>query len=779
MIRLKGTALWTLLYLLTATGMRAQADYYRSVEGLKREQLKTALFRLIQPGTVLGYGGKGEGYTWAGFAQVDRMDGDIVRDRYSREVRTFNGVSAVDGMNIEHVFANSWWGHAVNNAYCDLFNLFPSDGAANGRKSNNPMGVVTETPVYDNGVIRVGRSSSYRPDSLITVWEPADNWKGDFARTFFYMATCYQDYADLWQTTEGLLTVERTAYPTLRSWVTDLLLQWAEEDPVDEIERARNEGVYAIQGNRNPFVDYPQLADYVWGDSVDYAFYINKEYAEPELFVPADEALVDYGLQALSKGMHESLVVRGRNLPGGLTLTVDNTDFILGKTVLTEEEVRSGVAVSVVCRAEKAGVNEARLTLKGAGFEQHNTLRVEYVDGIPAYPATDVVCSVSTKRFTASWMDMGEGLTYAVEVYTKDETGGMKMVNGYPKETTDTSLRVEGLSASTTYYYKVSVPADGMQSNEVRVDMPGVTPVFTAGVSELSFVTIPGRPSPEQTVTVTALEVPQYVSQVMVEAPFEVSADGETWGTELQLRGTSQTFRIRLGAVPTEGAVEGELVISTQGVQDIIVTLTGEVDRQKAFFENFEAGTKGAYAAGQVVCSTGEWYMKDALIGTIAGDKKNGTKSVRMRTAASLEMLTDKVNGCDSLLFYAGLYGTDSGANTQLTVSQSQDGGISWTPVDNISFVKGEWKRYVYYLHTDGLIRLKFDWSPGGNSKRLNIDDIQMSDYDTNAGGTDVREVGVSPDDKVEVYTLDGIHVRTARRKDALKGLKPDYYIVR
>lgn len=163
-----------------------QEDYYRPVEGLKKSELKTALHELIQPERVLDYGGKGEGYTWSGFVVTDRMPDGTVRDRYSNVVREFNGLNAVEGMNIEHSFANSWWGHIVNNAYCDLFNLFPSDGTANGRKSNNPIGVVTETPAFDNGVTRVGKSTSYRTDSLITVWEPADEWKGDFARTYFW-----------------------------------------------------------------------------------------------------------------------------------------------------------------------------------------------------------------------------------------------------------------------------------------------------------------------------------------------------------------------------------------------------------------------------------------------------------------------------------------------------------------------------------------------------------------------------------------------------------------
>ena len=764
-----------------------QEEYYRPVEGLKKAELKTALHELIQPETVLDYGGKGEGYTWSGFAVTDRMpDGESVRDRYSDIARTFNGLEAVPGMNIEHVFANSWWGHTVNEAYCDLFNLFPSDASANGRKSNNPMGVVDGEASFDNGVTRVGRSSSYRADSLITVWEPADQWKGDFARTFFYMATCYEDLQDEWQTKEGLLVVQPDRYPTLRPWVSSLLLEWNEADPVDDIERDRNEAVYGIQGNRNPFVDYPQLAAYIWGDSTEHAFYTDKNATEAELFVPEADESLDYGLQAVSKGMEEKLVIRGRNLPGGLTLTVDGEAFTLDRETLTAEEVTRGTTVTVRCAAGiPAGRHTATLTLGGDGFRQTNGLGVEFVDGVPAYPASDVVCSVNTKRFEASWMDMGEGLTYSLEVYTKDGQGRAQMVERYPLQLQQTSARVEGLKASTTYYYKVDVlDEDGqctMTSNEVEVVMPDVTPVFTVGLSELSFTTVPGRPSTPQTVEVTALEVPQYTTTVVVDAPFEVSRDGEAWSQSVTVSGYDQQFQVRLGSVETEGPVEGEMVVSTPEVNEIVVSLSGEVDASKSFFENFEAGSKGAYAEGEVTCAAATWRMAQVMIGGLENDRKNGAKAVRMQAkngvVTELEMLEDKAEGCDSLWFYAGLYGSDTGV--KLTVSYSQDGGMSWEPVaTDLEFRKGEWKRYGYKLDADGLVRLKFT-ATGSSSKRLNVDDIQMSDKEGEQGDGIRETLRDDADEIVEVYTLGGIKVRTAKRKDALRGLKPDYYIVK
>lgn len=770
-------ACWGLLLLVLP--VYGQGDYYRSVEGLKKSELKTALHKLIQPDVVLKYGGKGEGYTWSGFVVTDRMPNGSVRDRYSDVVRRFNGLNAVDGMNIEHIFANSWWGHTMNDAYCDLFNLFPSDGSANGRKSNNPVGVVTETPSFDNGVTRVGKSTSYRADSLITVWEPADEWKGDFARSYFYMATCYEDYTDLWTTTEGLLMVERNRYPTLREWVSSLLLEWNEQDPVDDIERERNEAVYGIQGNRNPFVDYPQLSDYIWGDKTEMVFYIDEESTEPELFVPNKGEVIDFGLQALSKGLQGEIEVRGRNLPEGLTLQVNSTDFTLNESSLAAENVEGGTTIVVNCHPSVAGKYTAELTLKGTDFVQTNTMQVEFVNGILVYPARNLICTPYQKRFEASWMSMGDGCKYSLDVYTRDGTS----VSGYPKETGETSLLVDKLNASTTYYYKVSLLNQAgqpeMVSNEVEVVVPAVTPVFTANVSEMAFTSIPKRPSGAQTVKITALEVPQYITNVIVDAPFEVSADGENWGQTAVVTGDKdQSVAVRLGCVEQEGHVEGELVLSSAGVEDIIISLSGEVDKQKSFLETFEIGSKGAYAEGNVTCVETEWKMALALMGSDANDQKNGSKAVRMqpkKEVSTLEMLDDKLHGCDSIWFNAGLYGKDSGV--KLTVKYSMDGGMTWTPVVNdLTFTKGEWKRYGYEIHTDGMIRLQFT-ATGSGSNRLNIDDIQMSDYNT---GSDIQEtLKESPEDIVSVYTLGGIKVWTAKRKDALKGLKPEYYIVK
>lgn len=250
--------------------------YYQSVTGLKKSSLKAALHNTIQAKKVLDYG-SGNGSTWSGFYQTDRMSDGEVRDRYSNDHRYFasnanaNSASAVSGMNIEHSFPKSWWGGSTNNAYKDLFNLMPCESTINSSKSNYPMGKVTKSNT-DNGCTKVGTGPGAN-GANINLWEPADKWKGDFARSYMYMATTYSNFT--WTNAQGLNQLENNAWPTLQKWAYELFLEWCRQDPVDEIEIARNEAVYKIQGNRNPFIDFPNLAEYVWGDSVDVAFDIN------------------------------------------------------------------------------------------------------------------------------------------------------------------------------------------------------------------------------------------------------------------------------------------------------------------------------------------------------------------------------------------------------------------------------------------------------------------------------------------------------------------------
>lgn len=239
--------------------------YYSSLNGLSGEKLKNAIHTLVTTDVKIYSYGSGKNKTWWWFYETDRDESNnSVIDRYSPDVRYFGSRGdAVSGMNIEHSFPKSWWGGSSNNAYKDLYNLMPSESKINGLKSNYAMGLVVSGS-GGNGFTKIGTG----PDGFM-VWEPADEWKGAFARGYMYMATAYQDFT--WSG-EGLKSLTTGDYPTLQPWASELYMEWARQYKVDEIEVTRNERVGALQNNRNPYVDFPNLMEYVWGDSIGKAF---------------------------------------------------------------------------------------------------------------------------------------------------------------------------------------------------------------------------------------------------------------------------------------------------------------------------------------------------------------------------------------------------------------------------------------------------------------------------------------------------------------------------
>lgn len=253
------------------------ADYYASADAQCGSVLKVALGNITREHTVFSYG-----ELWYHYELTDVVIGtdNQVFDYYSPRTYYFTGLgTAPAGANKEHACPQSWWGSgALCNAYTDLFNVYPSEEAANSAKSNFPLGVVSSHPTFQNRCMKTGPSA--RSEYKGSVFEPCDEYKGDFARIYFYVATTYADAA--WGSKESVantVAFNHEDYPTIKPWLIDLLLQWNAQDPVSDWEITRNERVCREQGNRNPFIDYPQLADHIWGDKKTVGFL----FAEAEL----------------------------------------------------------------------------------------------------------------------------------------------------------------------------------------------------------------------------------------------------------------------------------------------------------------------------------------------------------------------------------------------------------------------------------------------------------------------------------------------------------------
>ena len=265
-----------------AQGPNDSGEYYKNADGKKGAALKTALCGIIFPrdeaGADLDATYKA---LWTHFRTTDARPNGTVWDMYSnKREMTFGddqdkGSGNAEGQyyNREHSFPNSWFGKKVMPMYADLNHMYPTDKVVNNKRGNNPFGETKgESYKSANDFSKLG-ACTY-PGYTGTVFEPNDEYKGDFARTYFYMVTCYEEKIADWYVNypESQPTLDGNAYPGLSSWQLEMLMKWAKNDPVSEKEINRNNAVYAIQKNRNPFIDYPELERFVWGDLKDTAF---------------------------------------------------------------------------------------------------------------------------------------------------------------------------------------------------------------------------------------------------------------------------------------------------------------------------------------------------------------------------------------------------------------------------------------------------------------------------------------------------------------------------
>ena len=243
--------------------------YYNAIDGKQDSVLKSTLGQIIRPHTAIPYGSGAES-TWEVFYYSDQDDEGYCMDMYCDSWKKFTSVGAVvSGCNIEHSFAKSWWGGSKNDAYKDCYHLNPSNSTANSARSNYPLGVPTKDLKDQSvtGSLKVGKAT-YEGETF-WVFEPKDEYKGDFARAYFYMATCYGDELT-WRLDNkdvgSKYAMRNDSYLEFRDWEIEILLTWHRQDPVSEKETKRMDAVSDFQHNRNPYIDYPELAEYIWGN---------------------------------------------------------------------------------------------------------------------------------------------------------------------------------------------------------------------------------------------------------------------------------------------------------------------------------------------------------------------------------------------------------------------------------------------------------------------------------------------------------------------------------
>jgi len=232
--------------------------YYESAENLNGEELRAALHEIIKDHEARSYD-----YAWTAFYTTDVKPNGKVWDIYSDipggtppYEYTFGtneggiGGQEGNGYTREHSFPKSWFGGTVMPMYTDIFALYPCDAHVNGNRGVYPYGEVSVAEWTSLNGSKRGQNTY--PGYSGIVFEPIDAYKGDLARTYFYMTTRYYTEDEAWP---GSPMVSGA---NLLPWAESMMLEWHAADPVSRKEIDRNNAIYEIQKNRNPYIDHPE-----------------------------------------------------------------------------------------------------------------------------------------------------------------------------------------------------------------------------------------------------------------------------------------------------------------------------------------------------------------------------------------------------------------------------------------------------------------------------------------------------------------------------------------
>ena len=315
-------------------------DYcpYEELEGLTSADLREQLHLDISQHTILSYN-----QVRGDKAKVDvRTNGKIwdIYSAYNYNLSDYcSGVDIVEGecYNREHTLPKSWWGGSTSEPmYTDLHHIYSVDAMANDKRSAWIYDEVKTASWSNNLGSQLGTSTNWSGE---TAFEPVDEYKGDIARIYFYMLTCYMDK----NFTQGGKGYRYFTYSNgvcnFNTTALALMLKWHREDPVSDKEITRNSKVEKLQGNVNPFVLQPALVEYIWGTMK------GKPYDCDSEVLPPDPGTVDGAITcqearekalALSKGSQstEEYVVVGyvTSLNGGYSTQYKSQSFWVADT---------------------------------------------------------------------------------------------------------------------------------------------------------------------------------------------------------------------------------------------------------------------------------------------------------------------------------------------------------------------------------------------------------------------------------------------------------------
>ena len=397
----------------------------------------------------------------------DGSDQDDTNDRARSKNLQDSGNGATFVWNREHVFpkslANPILDTDIPGPATDAHHLRAADRSRNSARNNRKYGRGTGTSKYSTLDFHEGLDG---PNTA--AWYPGDEWKGDVARMIMYM---YVHYGSVClPTAVGVGSKQFTPDEMI-----DLFLKWNVEDPVSEIEKARNTyhgntQNYAAQGNRNPLIDNPYLATRIWGgDSAEdrWGIYTNSDTEAPT--TPTNITLNNISLNAITvswTASKDNIGVTGYNvyLNGILTTQTTNTS-----ATITDLNTNTTYSFTVVAKDLINNRSTASSAVNGSTLQDTQA---------PSIPENVTISNITDSSFKVSW---------SASTDNNAVNGYEVFVNGNLNTTTEAlSHTVSGLAASTTYSIEIlAKDPDNNKSSKSTAVNATTTNGASNGITEL------------------------------------------------------------------------------------------------------------------------------------------------------------------------------------------------------------------------------------------------------------------------------------------------------
>lgn len=759
-----------------ATSDNIPSGYYSTCADKYGAALLSALCSKISSHTAISYSG-----LWSAFKDTDTKDNGKIWDMYSTKEFTYSTnqcgtyTKIGDCYNREHSFPKSWFKDATP-MYTDLFHIYPTDGYVNNQRSNYPFGECSGgTYVASSGSVKplgkLGKStvSGYTG----TVWEPDDEYKGDFARTYFYMVAAYNDKIPNWSSE----MLDGSKYPGFTSWAVTMLLNWNSLDPVSQKEIDRNEAVYAKQKNRNPFIDHPELADYIWGSKKTSAWTEGAATATATFSYPADGSAISFGTTATGSANEKILKIKGVGLDGNITASVEgdgfesaevikSTDTADCRTLAVSSEdsdgADTGIRVRILFSPTAAANYTGKLTLTDGSVVSNVTLTGEALDGLPAAPAEEV----TDNTFVARWVNVGNAFadgTYRLDV--ADKNGPME---GFPVYVDADALtyEVSGLDADTEYTY--SLTSQTMQSNIVTVTTLEAQPsiFFVYDPAEMSLATKAMTPSDVVEILCEGTNLTDDIT-FTVTAPFEVSINGADWNSTVTAPRTAESVYVRLGAT-TPGEYLTSLKVTSGKYFNDAITIQGTATAD-AIIEDFEKvqSNVGNYDDKSYEGSAATWNLHDAGIWS-TDTPYEGKYCLRFGKTAgsSIEQGSLNQGGLSRVSFYARKWNS-SEKDATVEVQYSSGDDETWATMGTFNVTSVDYSCFTAEKAISNPVKVRIVQTAGA---RMLLDYIEIKAYSSVSAANDIRQSGISitpvpsgvqvvtdTETPVSIYTIDGI----------------------